>query len=32
MEKLSNLLFARNLTEVYEDTAKNPAASNNYAV
>jgi len=35
MEKLSNfnsLLFERNLTEDYEDTAKNPAGINNYAI
>jgi len=35
MDKLSNLnhlLFERILTEDYEDTAKHPAASNNYAI
>jgi len=29
---LNPLLLERILTEDYEDTAKNPAASNNYAI
>jgi len=29
---LNPLLFERILTKDYEDTAKNPAASNNYAI